>query len=163
MKPEDLDLIKSWANDIEAVTHFNFFGYHSNQQIEKNFELKSALGEEKGGFMVINKEGEPLGDVSYRAVQHGPGVASRAYEIGIALLPLNRGQGYGVEAQKLLADYLFSITAVQRIQATTDIENKAEQRALEKAGFEREGVLRRCHFREGTWHDMVMYSRLRDS
>jgi RimJ/RimL family protein N-acetyltransferase len=36
-----------------------------------------------------------------------------------------------------------------------------EQRALEKAGFTREGVLRQAQWRSGGWHDQVMYSKLR--
>jgi len=34
-----------------------------------------------------------------------------------------------------LVTYLFSHTPVQRIEAGTDLNNVAEQRALEKAGF----------------------------
>ena len=35
------------------------------------------------------------------------------------------------------------------------------QRALEKAGFTREGVLRKAQWRNGDWHDLVVYSKLR--
>ena len=41
------------------------------------------------------------------------------------------------------------------------MENLAEQRALERAGFTREGVLRQAQFRDGGFRDMVLYSRLR--
>lgn len=50
---------------------------------------------------------------------------------------------------------------MHRIEAGTDVGNLAEQRALEKAGFTREGVLRGHSFRSGRWHDTVMYSVLR--
>jgi RimJ/RimL family protein N-acetyltransferase len=43
-----------------------------------------------------------------------------------------------------------------------DATNVAEQRALEKAGFTREGILRGTTFRQGRWHDQVMYSVLRE-
>jgi RimJ/RimL family protein N-acetyltransferase len=33
--------------------------------------------------------------------------------------------------------------------------------ALEKAGFAREGILRHAQFREGGFHDLVLYSKLR--
>ena len=49
-----------------------------------------------------------------------------------------------------------------RIEATGEITNVAEQRALEKAGFTREGVLRGSTFRHGQWHEQVLYSVLRD-
>ena len=50
---------------------------------------------------------------------------------------------------------------VNRIEAATDVTNRAEQRSLEKAGFTREGVLRGAQWRNGRWNDMVVYSRLR--
>jgi RimJ/RimL family protein N-acetyltransferase len=61
-----------------------------------------------------------------------------------------------------LADYLFSTTPANRLEATTETDNVAEQRALEKAGFVREGVLRGRGFVRGQWRDGVMYARLRD-
>jgi RimJ/RimL family protein N-acetyltransferase len=61
----------------------------------------------------------------------------------------------------LLALYLFAHTQVNRIEAVTEITNAAEQRALEKAGFTREGILRGSTFRQGQWHDQVLYSVLR--
>jgi RimJ/RimL family protein N-acetyltransferase len=51
---------------------------------------------------------------------------------------------------------------VNRIEAQTDVDNVAEQRALEKAGFHREGVARGAQFRAGAYHDLVTYSRLRN-
>ena len=68
----------------------------------------------------------------------------------------------GSQAQWLLARYLFAHTQVNRIEATTEITNVGEQRALEKAGFIREGVLRGATFRVGRWHDQIIYSVLRD-
>jgi RimJ/RimL family protein N-acetyltransferase len=83
-------------------------------------------------------------------------------EIGILLFPEHRGKGLGTAAQRLLADHLFSTTLANRLEATTEIDNVAEQRALEHAGFVREGVLRGRGFGRGKWRDGVMYARLRD-
>lgn len=57
---------------------------------------------------------------------------------------------------------LFAHTAVNRVEAITEIGNVAEQRALEKAGFTREGILRGRSFRQGRYRDNVIYSVLRD-
>jgi RimJ/RimL family protein N-acetyltransferase len=46
------------------------------------------------------------------------------------------------------------------VEAATDVENFAEQRALEKAGFSREGIMRHAQFRDGAWRDIILYSRL---
>ena len=52
-------------------------------------------------------------------------------------------------------------TWVNRVEASTDSANLAEQRSLEKAGYIREGVARGSQFRAGAYHDLVTYSRLR--
>lgn len=57
---------------------------------------------------------------------------------------------------------MFAHTPVNRVEAGTEITNVAEQRALEKAGFTREGILRGRSFRQGRYRDEVMYSVLRD-
>ena len=92
-------------------------------------------------------------------MQTGP--TSHCWNIGIGLLERARGRGYGTRAQRLIAEYLFAHTQVNRIEAETETGNLAEQRALEKAGFTREGVLRGAIFRDGQWHDMVSYSMIR--
>lgn len=68
--------------------------------------------------------------------------------------------GVGLHAASL-ARYLFAHTQVTRIEAETEITNIAEQRALEKAGFTREGVLRSYVFRRGQWRDDALYSVIR--
>jgi RimJ/RimL family protein N-acetyltransferase len=109
---------------------------------------------------VSTQSGETAGNVSYRSISHGP-PSSRAYQIGITLAPPYRGQGYGAEAQRLLVAYLFATYPIERVEAETDVTNRAEQRALERAGFTREGVLRRAQWRNGSWHDLILYSKLR--
>ena len=140
---------------------WNFFGFRPTNLRERRFAENGLISDESGSLVVEDESGTVLGDVSWRAVHYGPSAASRAYNLGIALLPRHRGQGYGSAAQVAIARYLFRTTAVQRVEASTDIENVAEQRALEKAGFQREGVLRRAQYRAGDWHDMVVYSVLR--
>jgi RimJ/RimL family protein N-acetyltransferase len=49
---------------------------------------------------------------------------------------------------------------VSRIQATTSIKNKGSQRVLEKAGFTREGTIRKSA--RGARRDAYLYSILRE-
>lgn len=50
----------------------------------------------------------------------------------------------------------------QRIQAGTHSEKLAEQKPLQKASFQLEGIVRACEFRAGQWRDGYLYSRLRN-
>jgi [ribosomal protein S5]-alanine N-acetyltransferase len=109
----------------------------------------------------VVSSGSLAGDVSFK--DRTQGVAKGAiYEIGIALFPEHRGHGVGTTAQRLLVEYLFDTTPAHRLEAYTEVDNVVEQRALEKVGFEREGVLRKVVFRAGKWRDGTLYALLRD-
>lgn len=114
-----------------------------------------------GDLVVADGDDRPIGTVSWHPVLFGPNLGSQVLEIGISLRPAARGQGHGTRAQGMLARLLFTTTAVHRVQASTDVTNVAEQRALQHAGFSREGVLRGAQWRAGDWHDLVSYARLR--
>jgi RimJ/RimL family protein N-acetyltransferase len=127
----------------------------------RRFATDGYLGPDDGRLMVeVEAEQVAAGLVSWHANIYA-GVAKH-WEIGIALLPEWRGRGIGWRAQAMLCDYLFCHTPAQRIQASTHPENVAEQKSLEKAGFQLEGVVRAAEFRAGQWRDGWLYSRLRD-
>lgn len=123
---------------------------------------QALIDDERGALIVeLVADGTPIGSVTWHGVRYGPNPESLAWNIGINLVPDARGHGYGGEAQRLLAERLFATTAVNRVEAMTDVDNGPEQRALEKAGFMREGVARGAQFRRGAWHDIIVYSLVR--
>jgi RimJ/RimL family protein N-acetyltransferase len=118
---------------------------------------------ERGGLLVVtDAENRPIGTTSWRPVPYGPNLGSQAFDIGISLRPFAQGQGHGARAQRMLASYLFSTTPVHRVQASTDVANTPEQKALVRAGFVREGVLRGAQWRQGAFRDLVSFAVLRD-
>jgi L-amino acid N-acyltransferase YncA len=117
--------------------------------------------EDDGGMLTIEADGEVAGHVSWHYVQWGPGNASRHPELGIWLRSTHRGRGIGVAAQRQLAGLFFEHTRVNRVQAGTDVTNLAEQRALERAGFSCEGVIRQGQWRAGAYHDLCLYAIVR--
>ena len=159
VRASDLAVLDSQGSEEDDP--FNFFGFRPSDVWHRRFAETGLVSEENGTLVIEDGAGTVLGDISWRLVHYGPTAASRAYNIGIVLLPQHRGRGYGSAAQAAVARYLFRTSAVQRVEASTDIENVAEQRALEKAGYQREGVLRRTQYRAGDWHDLVVYSVLR--
>jgi len=107
-------------------------------------------------------DGDIVGTMSWHAVLYGPTRGSRAWSMGIGLAPECRGTGIGSEAQRMLSEHL--LQTAHRVEASTDVDNIAEQRSLERAGFQREGVLRGAQRRaDGANHDLVMYSRTPDT
>ena len=155
----DADLLDEWNATRDGG--FNDFG--PRDRTNREVLAKGPLRNEHNGTLMVEviANGRAVGTVGWHPVGYGPGPASMCWNIGIDLIPEGRGQGFGSEAQRLLADYLFAATKVNRVEASTDVENLPEQRSLEKAGFIREGVVRGSQFRAGTYHDLVQFARLR--
>lgn len=159
---DDLPLLATWRNDPEHEAQYgDFMAMHRRRTpYAERWNENGMLTEDEGQLMVC-VNGEPAGVVQYFPSRYGPNRGSTAICLGIALEPEYRGRGVGTRAQRLVCDYLFAQTLVHRIEASTDVTNLAEQRALSKAGFQRDGVLRGAQYRLGEWHDMVLFSRLR--
>jgi RimJ/RimL family protein N-acetyltransferase len=155
---QDLPVLEMLTWDPETAGEFAQFGWFDLELWRRRWAHNRLMGEDGGVLMVI-RDGERLGFVNWRRKPSTP--AAYYWEIGIALLPSARGRGYGTQAQRLLARYLFAHTTAYRIEAATEMDNLAEQRALEKAGFTREGVHRGTGWRDGAWRDGVWYSMLR--
>ena len=156
---EDLAVIERLTNDPDGTGEHDWHGWHDPHVWGHRWAENGLMGSAAGTLMIIDGTG-PVGFVSWRQVGTGP--ISFCWELGIAIAAEARGQGVGTEAQQQVVRYLFRHTQVNRIQAGTEITNLAEQRALEKAGFTREGVLRGVTFRDGRWRDGVIYSVLRE-
>ena len=156
---DDLAWLASLRNSPAASGLHEWHGWTDPQRRRRKWAESGLLGDD-GGTLIVLHDTDRVGHVSWRRVKTGPTAFGWAIAVGLA--PDFRGRGYGSEAQRLLARYLFAHTQVNRIEATTEITNVAEQRALEKAGFTREGILRGTTFRQGRWHDHVIYSVLRD-
>jgi RimJ/RimL family protein N-acetyltransferase len=157
----DLERAESVANDPEYNGAFGTFALEASGDVRRRFELDGYLNHDHGRLVVVDASGATVGIVSYIAVFHGPPPSNRVYNIGIDIDPSQRRRGYGSAAQALLARYLFDTYTVERVEASTDVENIPEQRALERAGFTREGILRHAQWRAGAWHDLCLYSKLR--
>lgn len=155
---EDLAVIERLTGDPEVAGEHSWHGWLDPRFWRRRWEETRLLTDDGGALMVIRGD-ESLGFVSWR--RQPTSRTSYCWNIGIGMLPKVRGLGYGTEAQRLLVDYLFAHTQVNRIEAVTESTNTAEQWALSKAGFTREGVLRGYGFRAGEWRDGVIYSVLR--
>jgi RimJ/RimL family protein N-acetyltransferase len=154
----DLSLLERLLTESPEMTgEFAWFGFYE-PGLRALWAANRLLTDERSA-LIVARGGESLGFVSWR--KQWPSRNAYFFVFGISLLPKARGKGYGSEAQRLLVRYLFAHTPVHRIQADTEVDNVAEQRALEKAGFTREGVIRGVVWRDGAWRDGVVYSVLR--
>jgi RimJ/RimL family protein N-acetyltransferase len=108
-------------------------------------------------FIIQKKDGTRIGFIAHFINQ-----PYRLMEIAYNIVPRERGKGYGTEAAQLMVDYLFLSKNILRIQATTNVKNKASQRVLDKAGFRIEGTIRKLQYVRGVWTDYYLHSILRE-
>lgn len=155
----DLSELMRIYTDPTVPGEFQWFGFRlaKAREIERRWAEDGLIGGEWSSLAVGLQNGDCAGDVVWRPVGETGNL-----EIGICLFPEYRGRGIGTEAQRQLVEYLFATSPVHRLQAGTEVDNVAEQRALERVGFRREGVFRGFYFRDGRWRDSVMYGLLRD-
>jgi RimJ/RimL family protein N-acetyltransferase len=106
-------------------------------------------------FAITAKDtGELLGAIGVREVDQGN------IQIGYWVKREARGRGVATRALKLVARYAVEELRSGRVQLFTEPGNVASQRVAEKAGFVREGVLRRYLNMKGVRRDGVIYSLL---
>jgi ribosomal-protein-alanine N-acetyltransferase len=156
IEKEDLPTIGEWLNKPEVFGEYNPLIQLSRTEIEKNYGEKEF---EQTEFFIEGKDGSRLGYIWHFNVMHPAG---KILEIGYFLVPSERGKGYCTEAVNIMVDYLFLSKNVERIQALTDLRNVGSQKVLEKAGFKKEGTIRKLFFLRGQPTDAFMYSILRE-
>jgi RimJ/RimL family protein N-acetyltransferase len=147
----DLFIIKEWVNDYNIEGNFEPISQETLTNLEKQYDSNS-----EGQWFFIEKKDETK--IGY--VAHYLSRSRRA--IGIAILPNERSKGYGSEVVQMLVDFLFLSKDIVGIQAETHPENLASQKVLVKAGFKKEGILRKSFFSRGEWRDTAIFSVLRE-
>lgn len=70
------------------------------------------------------------------------------------------GQRIVSRAVPLLVGFAFLQLRLHRLEADADPRNTASIRALERMGFQREGLMRERYFSAGEWQDGILFSLL---
>jgi RimJ/RimL family protein N-acetyltransferase len=156
----DLETLSRFGSDPSSMGEFEQRGFADPRTWRRRWDADGWISPDHAWLAVEAAEGALVGIVSWRD-PHDGGQAGASYDLGAMMLAEHRGKGLGTAAQRALVAHLFSTTPVHRLHATTEAGNVAEQRALEKIGFVREGVLRQWLFRGGQWRDHVIYGLLR--
>ena len=132
-------IFAGWTQDQEVTRFLTWHPHQTVVQTEKF--IQSCISVWKHGkrfpYMIILKENDHIIgmiDPRIEGAKVGIGyVAARAYW----------GKGYVPEATRMIIEWAFQQSSIHRVYATTDIENVASQRVLEKVGMQCEGILRK--------------------
>jgi ribosomal-protein-alanine N-acetyltransferase len=144
---------------VAVPTHFAPF-----EGIEQADELIAFFGRRfaaKGGIrwgLTLKGDDTIIGTAGFS------GVDDETYRarIGYNLAYVHWGRGLATEAVRALVGLGFAQLNLNRIEATTNLDNARSMRVLAKVGFTEEGILRDyVYWREvGAFYDARMYSLL---
>jgi aminoglycoside 6'-N-acetyltransferase len=110
------------------------------------------------GVFVIEVDGEVVGAIQYEE-EDDP--MYRHAGIDIFLASARHSLGFGTEAVRVLARYLFETRGHHRLSIDPAADNESAIRTYERVGFRRVGVMRNYERGpDGTWHDGLLMDML---
>lgn len=122
---------------------------HQLQAIRKGAE--DRMQDQGYSFVICRKEDDRIvGGISLTFVVRGP---LQSCMIGFNLDQAHNGKGYMTEAIRQVVRYAFEELKFHRIYGEASPRNPGSIRAMEKAGFQREGIARSNVKINGKWED----------
>ena len=158
--------VRSWRlEDAEAmIRHANNrkiwlnlrdrFPYPYSRRDAQTY-LKQVVSTQPEVNFAIDLAGEAVGGVGFVP---GTDVERHSAEVGYWLGESVWGRGIATAALKGSTRYAIGAYDLWRVFAVPFSENAASIRVLEKAGFVREGVMRRSAVKDGRILDQVLYA-----
>jgi RimJ/RimL family protein N-acetyltransferase len=116
-----------------------------------------AADRQEYGFAIVDAQGGFLGGCGLNQLS----AAHRFGNLGYWVRTSASGRGVATEAARQLAEFAFRETDLVRLEIVCAAANVRSQRVAERAGAEREGVLRNRLMLHGHPVDAVMYSLVR--
>ena len=154
----DVDDLMVWTTDEKVAKFCSWETYTSKDQGIDFIENKPSK------FLwcrAICLSGRAIGCISLSSCSAHDKARDKSAELGYVLGSKYWGKGIVTHVVKQVINAAFSeFPHLERLEALVDVQNVGSQRVLEKAGFQKEGVLRKYLFMKGRSRDTVMFSVL---
>jgi RimJ/RimL family protein N-acetyltransferase len=130
---------------------------HPFRESDGEAYIASVLARPEPTSFAIDVDGNAVGGISLRV---GSDIERLSAEIGYWLGEAFWGRGIMSNAVTAVTDFGFRELHLVRIFAIPFAHNTASHRVLEKAGYQREGVLRASAIKDGQILDEYLYARV---
>jgi RimJ/RimL family protein N-acetyltransferase len=157
-QPDDVDAVWAALQDPD-IRLWNGGGVTSRAEAAEMVVRRADWSSGDHASWAVTDGTEVLGSVSLHSIDP----VQEDAEIGYWTAPAARGQGVAAGAVDAACRWAFATLPIERIELCHAVENTASGRVAEKAGFRREGWLRRSYrYGDGVKHDEVLWARLAD-
>ncbi|RDX77047.1 putative N-acetyltransferase p20, partial [Mucuna pruriens] len=155
---DDLDDLMLWTTDEKVARYCTWEPYTSK---EDGINFIQNIASKSLWFRAICLNNRAIGCIDLFSCWNKGKSRNSSAELGYALGSRYWGKGIATHVVKQVVKAAFSeFPHLERLEALVDVENVGSQRVLEKAGFLREGVLRKYLIMKGKSRDMVIFSVL---
>jgi UDP-4-amino-4,6-dideoxy-N-acetyl-beta-L-altrosamine N-acetyltransferase len=160
MEESDTDNIIAWRNSDAVRPHFIYQGLFTRES-HLNWKQTMVDTGKVDQFIICDIETEePLGSVYIRDID----MSHKKGEYGIFLSPdAPRGKGIGTDTAKLAIDYAFETRKLHRLFLRVYADNIPAIRSYEKAGFDREALLKDDVLVNGEYRDIVLMAAINNN
>jgi [ribosomal protein S5]-alanine N-acetyltransferase len=158
-RADDAAALYRQASDPEVTRWFSWGPYTSEAEARAYLARLSAQRNrgEQLDLVVEHLEAGPIGITGLAELS----TRDRRATIGTWLGRDWWGTGANRECKALMCHIAFALLGLERVGAYANVDHARSQRALERIGFEREGVLRAFHRHGGRSLDVAVFSLLR--
>jgi [ribosomal protein S5]-alanine N-acetyltransferase len=132
-------IFEGWAQDSEVTRYLTWRPHERIEQTQVFVQGCIRAWEDETRFpyvITLKATGAVVGMIDPRI--EGPKIG-----IGYVAAHPHWGKGYVTEATRFIIHWAFQQPSIYRVYATTDVENIASRRVLEKVGMQCEGILRK--------------------
>jgi RimJ/RimL family protein N-acetyltransferase len=157
-RPGDVDSLVRHANNINVARHLrDRFPHPYTRASARAFIAECGRLDRGETNLAIEVDGEAVGAVGF---SHGSDIERYSSEIGYWRGEAYWGRGIVTEGVVLLTGQLFARETLLRLFALPFADNPASVRVLEKAGYEREALLRSSCVKDRVVKDQLLYARV---
>jgi len=126
-----------------------FVGYVQKAEAENQFQNHWAIRKADGEF---------IGGIG---IHYNYGNDSHKSQIGYWLGRAYWRQGIMTACVAAFTEYCFANTDLIRLEATVFAHNTGSIKILERLGYEREGILRKAYKKRSSYHDGILYAKVK--
>ncbi|SES89665.1 diamine N-acetyltransferase [Oceanobacillus limi] len=156
VEKEDLEFIHKMRTNPDVMDYWFSEPYTTMERLIKSYE-DGQKSESHRQFILyhLNEKVGYIGlfDIHFR---------HRNAEFAIMIDPSHQGKGYATDATRLMVEYGFNQLNLHKISLHVINVNEKAIHIYQKVGFITEGQLKKHFFVDGSYHDALIMSLLRE-
>lgn len=159
VEEEDLEMLRVLTNDPEYEKMIVGWAFPVSRKDQEEWFANCKNDEHRLRYTIVTEEDGPVGMIGLRDIDWKNGVASG---LGMRIAKKEiRTKGLATDAWMALMRYAFEELRLNRINGSALEYNAISQHVCKKVGFKEEGRQRQAIYKNGKYHDLILFGCLK--